>query len=84
MTAPMRRKKPITINLPARIRVLGEAFAEANGRSLSSWLEDLMRADMERAGVKVDLPPTELMKAMERYLEERDGSPKPATRRKKK
>ena len=80
----MRRKKPITINLPTRIRLLGEAFAEANGKSLSSWLEDLMRTDMERAGVKVDLPPDELMKAMERYLDERDANPKPAARRKKK
>lgn len=66
----MRRKIPVTFNLPARVRVMAEAYAEANGMSFSSYLEDLIRDDMRKAGVNVNLPPAELLAAMEKWVSE--------------
>lgn len=62
------RKKAITINLPPRIITLGTAYAEANERSLSALLEDLLRRHLESEGVPVGLPLDELIRTMaERY-----------------
>lgn len=64
----MRRKIPLTINLHPRIHALGSAYAEAKEKSISAIVEQLLIDDMKAHGVNVDVPPDELLKAIERYL----------------
>lgn len=60
----MRRKAPVTLNLPERVKQIATTYAEANGRSLSSLIEDLLRRHLEENGVKVNLPPAEFEKVL--------------------
>lgn len=77
----MRRKKPVTLNLPDRVRVIATEYAEANGRSLSSLIEHLLRQHLEQSGVVVDVSPREFAKIM---AEKFGSAAKPKTKTAKK
>jgi hypothetical protein len=51
----MKRKKAVNLNLPAVLREVSEAYAEANGRSLSTLVEDLLRRHLESKGINAEV-----------------------------
>lgn len=50
--------------MPNRLLDLGMAVAEAEGQTISSLLEDLLRRHLEEKGIPVGVPIDELMKML--------------------
>jgi hypothetical protein len=73
----MKRKTKKTLNLPPRLSEIATDYAEANGRSLSTLIEDLLRRHLEDNGVQVNLP----AEAFEKMLADKYGV-KPAAKKK--
>lgn len=67
----MRRKKAITLNLPPGLTEAATAYAEATGRSFSSLLEDLVRAELAQHGALPKVTLAEIEARIEARLKER-------------
>ena len=57
-------KEPINLNLPSNLIALAEGYAEANGRKLSTLVEDLLRRHLDDRGIPTDIPLEELAKRL--------------------
>lgn len=64
----MRKKLPITLNLSPMVKDLAGAFAEANGRSLSVLIEDLLRKELESHGISTTISGEELHRMVQERL----------------
>jgi len=49
-------KEPVNLNLPSLLVAIAEAYAETNGRKLSTLVEDLLRRHLDERGIPTDVP----------------------------
>jgi hypothetical protein len=49
-------KEPVNLNLPSVLVAIAEAYAETNGRKLSTLVEDLLRRHLDERGIPTDVP----------------------------
>jgi hypothetical protein len=67
-------KEPVNLNLPSLLVAIAEAYAETNGRKLSTLVEDLLRRHLDERGIPTDVP----LEDVAQRINERLGEKTPA------
>lgn len=61
----MSPKRPKNLSISERLLKIAEAYCQSSDRKFTSYVEELMRADLREKGLPVDAPASEVMRFVE-------------------
>jgi hypothetical protein len=67
-------KEPVNLNLPSLLVAIAEAYAETNGRKLSTLVEDLLRRHLDERGIPTDVPLEDVAQRINERLEQKTAA----------